>query len=137
MKIERPRSVTVLAFLVLTKGSINLIRVIESIRQWTFLRDIMTISPVYLTITGLLWAITGFVLLWGLIRGEWWAPKTLRITSVVYIAYIWLDRFLLINPSSRPPNNLFMVIVSFLFLGYVFWTISRKNVKAFFGENYE
>jgi len=135
--IARPRSVTLLAFVVLTIGSLYLVRFIESIRQWDFLMEVLIISPIFLTISGIFWASIGFLLVWGLIRGDEWVQKWLKILSVIFVIYIWFERILLFNQSSRSNNDLFIAIISILLLIYVFWTLSRKDVKVFFGANHE
>ena len=135
--IVRPRSVTLLAFVVLIIGSLYLIRFIESIRQWNFLMDILIISPMYLVISGFFWASIGSLLVWGLFRGNKWVPNWLKVLSVIFVIYIWLERILLFNQSSRSPNDIFIAILSLLQLVYVYWILTRKDVKEFFGANNE
>lgn len=134
---RRPTIVTLLALLVLTIGGINLIRVAQALLQWSFLEELLPISPAYFALTGIIWGLLGLVLVWGLWRGESWAPKLLRVTSLIYIIYIWVDRLLVRNPSSRSTNQLLVALLSVLLVIIIFLILSRKNVKAYFGDTYE
>src|SRR4030042_4223594 len=77
-RISRPASVTILAIGVLIITVINLVRLILSIRDWEFLASWPGVSPLYITLTGLIWTLTGLILLWGLWREKNWAPRRMQ-----------------------------------------------------------
>jgi hypothetical protein len=136
-RVRRPVSVTLLAVLVLTIGGINLIRVAQTLLQWSFLEELLPISPAYFALTGFFWGLLGLVLVWGLWRGETWAPKLLRVSSLIYVIYIWVDRLLVRDPSSRSVNELFSALLMVIVLVIIFLILSRRNAKVYFGEAYE
>ena len=136
-RVRRPASVTFLAVLVLTIGGLNLIRVAQTLLQWSFLEELLPISPAYFALTGLIWGLLGLVLIWGLWRGETWVPKLLRVSSLIYVIYIWVDRLLVRDPSSRSVNELFSALLTVSVLVIILLILSRRNVKVYFGEAYE
>ena len=132
---SRPLGVTLLTPGVLTLAVLNLLRMIDGIRLWRFFSEILTVSPLYLVITGLLWSVTGIVLAYGLWRGSLWAPGLMRWAAAAYVLYYWIDRFLFWSPAVRGSANWpFALIVSSAALLFVFLLFSRARVKDFFGE---
>jgi hypothetical protein len=134
---RRPFGVTLLAFGVLILTGLNFLRLIESIKQWGFLAQLLPVSPLYIAFTGLVWTVGGILLLWGLWRGRPWAPSFSKLLTSAYIIYYWLDRLAFANIPSRRVNWPFASGVSVISLIFVFWTLSRPKAKAFFGEAYE
>jgi len=135
--VSRPISVTLLVVLVLTIGVLNLLRVVQTVKQWEFLGELLAVSPIYFVISGLVWGLLGLVLAWGLFFGGGWAPRLLRVTSLINMIYIWMDRLVLRDPSSRYPGSIFFAVLSIVIVVIIFWILSRKNVRAYFGETHE
>jgi hypothetical protein len=135
--VSRPISVTFLVVLVLTIGVLNLLRAVQTVKQWEFLGELLPISPTYFVISGLVWGLLGLVIAGGLFLGGGWAPRLLRVTSLIYMIYIWLDRLVLRDPSSRYPGSMFFAVLSIIILVIIFWILSRQNVRAYFGETHE
>lgn len=140
---RRPRSVTFLAFGVLTIASLNLLRWALVLREWKFLSGWPGISPAYLLLTGLVWSVIGLPVGAGLWRGKPWAVRRLSVLVGVYSLYFWLERlFLYDRPASAPgfqpflPENWGFLVGSNLFsLVLVWWILSRPKTKVFFGEH--
>jgi hypothetical protein len=140
---KHPRSVTLLALGVLIITVINLIRLVLSIRYWSFLNSRLGISPLYLALTGLIWTIAGSLLIWGLWRAKNWAPKLMQAVALTYTLYYWLDLIFvkdhLVSGESGaisallPINWQFSAGVTVVCLGYMVWTLGRSKVKAYFG----
>jgi hypothetical protein len=140
---KRPRSVTLLALGVLIITVINLIRLVLSVRYWGFLNSQLGISPLYLALTGLIWTITGLLLIWGLWRAKYWAPKLMQAVALTYALYYWLDLifikdYLVSGESGAisallPVNWQFSAGVTMVCLAYMVWTLGRIKVKAYFG----
>src|SRR4030042_1684814 len=98
---KRPWSVTLLTLGVLILTVINLIRFVLSIRYWGFLAGRMGVSPVYLTLTGFVWGVSGLFVLWGLWKAKNWAPRLMQAVALTYALYFWLDQvFLVDHPVS-------------------------------------
>ena len=136
-KPSRPTGVTILIIMVLIIGGMNLTRFVQSVKLWDLLIERLPFSPIYLILTGLIWGGIAIGLAWGLYRGEKWAYKSMYLFSVVYVLYQWSDRLFFQDPTSRPPNTIFKLAITFIFLGLVYWILFRHNVKEFFGEPYE
>lgn len=139
---KRPWSVTLLAIIVLIITIINLIRLVLSIRYWTFLSSRPAVSPLYLALTGLAWSAAGAVLLWGLWRAKPWAPRLMQAIGLTYALYYWLDQiFLKDHPISGasgtvrallPSNWQFSAILTVIGLVFMVWVLGRAKVKTYF-----
>ncbi len=136
-KSPRPLSVTLLALGVLSIASLNLLRLVDAVRLWDFLSKLLPISPLYLALTGLIAGGIGLFLAWGLWKGRGWAPRFTMLASLAYAAYYWLDRLLLSNADSRRSNLPFSVGATLVLLALIFYILSRRRAKAFFGDDYD
>jgi len=134
---KRPPIVTSLVVVVLTISVLNLIRFIQAISLWKVLLDLPGLPPVYLAASGLIWILFGLPLSWGLWRGNVRAPAAARILCVAYFIYEWVERFVMARMGNELANWLFFLAITLLSLGAVFWGLSRRNIKAFFGERHE
>lgn len=139
-KPARSFGVTLIALLVLTIASLNLLRLIFSLRQRAFLGSLPGVSPLYQAFTGLIWASAVLVLFWGLWRKKRWAPKAVSWGALLYAVYYWLDRLFLtdwLRSRQAPANLVFASGLTLILLGFIFWTLSRPKVKLIFGEPHE
>jgi hypothetical protein len=136
--MKRPFSVTLLAFGVLSFTGVNILRLVEAVRQWQLLTSLpLEISPLYLALTGLFWGLLGFIILWGFWRGRPWGPFGLRILAVAFAIFFWFDRLFLVQIPSRTVNWPFLLGVTILILFFVFWSLAQKPVKQYFGEMHD
>ena len=143
VKMQRPRSVTLLVLGVLIITVVNLTRLILSIKYWDFLASWPGVYPLYMLLTGLIWTLAGLPLLLGLWRAKNWAPRLMEAVALTYALYYWLDQvFLVDHPVSGaegawrallPVNWQFAVGMTVFTLMYIAWTLSRTKVKAYFG----
>jgi len=139
-KTPRPRGVTLLALGVLTIASLNLLRWVLAVRDWSFLSEWSGASPLYLLLTGLVWTVIGWPVWAGLWWGKPWAPGWLMRLAGAYSIYFWLERlFLYDRPASVPafqpllPGNWgFLVGLNLVSLVIVFWVLRHKKAKAYF-----
>ena len=128
---SRPVSVTLLAFGVLTIAGLNLIRLFQAIAQRQFIAALVPGLPFYQAGSGMMWGACGLALAWGLWQGRAWAGRTVIWAALAYLLYDWLDRLMLRKGASLTSWP-FMAVVTALVLGYVFFTLSRPKVRAFF-----
>jgi hypothetical protein len=141
--MKRPHSVTILALGVLIITVTNLMRFGLSLKDWSFLASQPGVSPLYLAISGFLWAVAGGCLVVGLWRAKTWAPRLMQAIALTYALYYWLDLiFLKDHPVSvkagalqaiLPVSWQFSAGVTVVCLAYMAWTLGRKKVKTFFG----
>jgi hypothetical protein len=127
----RPGSVTLLALGVLMIGGMNFLRFVEAIRQWEFLETLLSISPAYLALSGLVWSAAGLALGWGVWRGLEWARRAALPVALAYSAYYWIDR-LVISSEGAGTNWPFSIGLNLILLIWLAWILRRKRVQAFF-----
>jgi hypothetical protein len=132
-KSKRPFSATLLTWVVLIIASLNWLRLITIIRQWTFLESLLTTLPLlYLAVTGLIWGLLGAILVWGLYLGLPWAPRLMRITAPIYAAIYWIDRVMIADHSAIANRWPFALGLTIFLIIFTFWVLSRPKAKKFY-----
>ena len=135
MKAKRPKSVTWLAIGVLTLAVLNLIRFVETVQTWDYLQTLpISVSAEYLGLTGLIWAVTWLATFLGLWKGQFWAARNLRIFSVLFAIYFWVDQALLGSDPNRTASYQFKFFATLLLLSLIYWVLSRPQTRKFIGE---
>jgi hypothetical protein len=131
MKNKRPRTVTILALLVLTFTVFNAVRFGAAITQWNTLTSLGVIpTPTYIALTGLFWVICGLGLFISLWTGHPLARKAGMVFILLYAAYYWFDR--LVFQSSVPhENSTFAIILTFLVVFYTYIALSLPASQTF------
>ena len=146
-KSQRPLSVTWLALGVLSIAGFNSVRLVLALRTWMFIASLESVTPLYLALTGLVWTALGLPLAWGLWRGRRWAIHMMQYSAPVYAVYIWLERLLLYSRNDGNPtpfvnspslvNWPFTAVLTFVLLVLIFWILSTRKSRRFFGDVYE
>ena len=134
-KPRLPFSVTLLALGVLIVAGIHLLRLFQTLQNWDFLAELPGAPPIYLALTGLVWAAAGFPLGITLWRGNPPALRSVRFIAVAYIIYDWLNRFFAAFLSGSLATGFawgFSALLTVILLVWVFWTVSRPRVQAYF-----
>lgn len=137
VKPRRPFSVTLIILAVLTIAAVNLIRLVQTIQLWGFLAQLPGVSPFYMAASGLFWALVGLALTVYLWRGLRLTYSLLPSAVVLYILYNWLDSSLVggqVKLASISVTWPFKAGLSFLVLVFMCWTLTRTNVKKYFGR---
>ena len=129
---RRPFLVTLLALLVLSITGLYLLRFITALSLWSFLGDLPRVSPLYLALDGLVWAVIGLLVFWGLWRGSAWTPRVTRVTALVFVLNLWIERTLLAGNGFYQSDWPFVLGLTVVLLAFVFWTTVRSS--AFFLE---
>jgi hypothetical protein len=135
VRIRRPFSVTLLALGVLSIAGLSLVRFITALRQWDFLAALPGVSPLYLTVTGLIWTAVWLPLAVGLWFGKAWSRTATLFASGIYAVYWWADRVFAANVSLSYDSGSawqFPSAATVILLALVFWTLTRAKAKAFF-----
>jgi hypothetical protein len=130
---HRPFSVTLLTGLVLIIAIGNLIRTLQTIQKWSFLDNLLQISPIYFLITGLLWGMLGLVFAWGLWKRESWALDWIKWIALLYGVHYWVDRLALTRSGTVNRNLLFTTIVLIFVFVWMIWITYRRDVREYFG----
>ena len=141
---RRPTRVTLLAAGVIIISALSLARFVLALRYWEYLDNLTTVSPWYLALSGLVWALAGIPLTWGLLRRKTWAPHLMRAMALTYATYFWLDQvFLQDHPLTRaeggarlllPGNWAFEAGLTIVMLAFTVWTLNRQSTQAYFGD---
>jgi uncharacterized membrane protein (DUF2068 family) len=121
---------------VLSITGLSLARFYGSLRQWDFLKEALSFSPLYPALSGFFWTLIGLLLAWGLWRGASWAPKLAIMAVAGYMVFDWFDRLVMASPAARESWP-FILGLNLVVLVYTFWSLSRPVSRAFFGEAYD
>ena len=122
-----------LAIVVLSIATLNLVRGWQAIAQREFLVDILPIPWLYVAASGLAWGLVGILLFIGLWLGYAWAYFYTALATLLYSAYYWVDRFL-VAPERDQANLLFAIILNLVVILLTFWILSRRRTMSFFGD---
>lgn len=139
MARKRPWLVTFLALGVLTSTSLYGIRLVQTVRQWAFLRSLpLAVSPGYLAGSGLVFGLAGGLVAWGVWRGARWAPRAARGYALAAAAFSWFDRLVAASASARAvadsgrANWPFALAITLAVLAALFAGLSLPAVAAYF-----
>ena len=70
---------------------------------------------------------------WWVWQGKPGAPAALRIVTIVYLLYFWIDRWQLMTSPIRLTNWPFLLLATLLFGILIFTGLEIPEVKNFFG----
>jgi hypothetical protein len=133
--IRRPFSVTLLIILGLSIVGFNLVRLTQTLSQWTFLNALRSYLPAYLALTAIAWGSIGLTIVWGLWTGKHWAPNVVRIGYVIFLIYYWLDTLLVTNPAGRGSNQALIICLQIISLVFVFGIFASPATKKYYRRN--
>lgn len=127
--MNRPISVTLSLCLVLIFATWNLIK------TWTFIawRDILLEfsaqpNPHLSAILSTIWAVSGFILAYGMAQKKNWNAKLLPTLALSYTAWYWSERFLWHHGKTNLP---FAVAVNFIFLIIIYFATKSLSREAY------
>jgi len=101
---NRPFGVTLLLWLVLSLSAWGATRVAAAFRWWDVLLEYDSrLSPAYLAVTGVIWAIAGIALCWSMIRREESARLRLVSAAGVWQAQFWVERVFFQSERANLP----------------------------------
>ena len=114
------------------------IRFAEALKLWDFLKSLpLAVSPLYQVLSGLVWGVAGLWICYLVWRGSSKAPAALRILSVTFALYYWIDQFLVMTSEIRLTNWIFTGSLTIILVLLVFLSLKPAVVKDFYGEKYE
>jgi hypothetical protein len=115
-----------------------ILRVWHGVQLLDFLGQLsLSVSPLYLIITGGIWAIAGgWTTVWVWL-GHRRAPVSVIILALIYLTIFWAEQFfLMINPLRRV-NWLFLGGLSVVVLLVIFLSFRHPQVRNFYGGSHE
>lgn len=131
-KPKRPLSVSLLCGVVLIVAVMNLVRLGQSLAEWSLLETLLPVSPAYLAVTGLVWGALGLLATWRLWQGQIWARWFGLGFIISFSVYYWVDRLFLPGYPGRNSNWLFSAVMNFLLIAVSVWILARPKAKQFF-----
>jgi hypothetical protein len=115
--------------MVLSLSAWGLLRLIGALRWWDVLSHFQArLSPLYLSITGAAWILTGTVLLWSIFAGKRWAYPAIPISIALWLVQYWLERIFFEAPRANLP---FMIVVSLVLLVVTLAITFSQRTKKF------
>jgi hypothetical protein len=104
----------------------GVLRLLAALRWWDVLNEFgASLSPLYLSITGIGWAVMGIVLLYGLFSGKPWIRLAIPISIFLWLMGYWIERLAFQSPRANLP---FAFIASLLL--FVVTLVSALNRKT-------
>jgi len=114
------------------------IRFVEALKLWDFLKGLpLAVPPLYQAVTGFIWGVAGLLVCYLVWRGSSKAPASLRILSVTFALYYWIDQFLVMTSEIRQTNWIFTGSLTVISVLLVFLSLKPAVVKDFYGERHE
>ena len=132
---KRPFGVTLFLWMVLSLSVWGLLRFF-AVQAW---RGVLTefhasLSPLYLSITGIVWAVVGVILLWSIWAGKRWAYPTIPISIAIWLVEYWIERIFFEAPRANLP---FMIAISFVLLAITLASTFNRKTKNFLLQSEE
>ena len=133
--MKRPFGVTLLIWLVLSLSAGGATRCFAALRWWDLLYEFeATLSPLYLSITGAGWGVSGVVLFWSLWSLRSWSRLAILASIILWLAEYWIERLFFRSPSA---NLSFALILSTLLLAVTLASALNRNTKNFLIQSEE
>jgi hypothetical protein len=91
----------------------------------------------YFAGAGLVWGLAGLPALWGLTFRSAWTPIAIAIDAVLFPVIYWFERLFLWQDESGQGNWPFMLVLTLLWLGIIFWGLRGKGSARYFSKHKE
>jgi len=88
----------------------------------------------YLPLTGAVWGAGGVAAAYGLFRGTSWAPAFVRWGIAAFTVWYWIDRIVFSRSAYLDLSWPAALIFTLLLVGGLYWLLSRRPARSFFGE---
>jgi hypothetical protein len=126
---KRPFGVTLLLWLVLSLSAWGVVRLLAALRWWDVLNEFgASLSPLYLSISGIGWALIGIALLYGLFSGKPWVRPAIPISILLWLMGYWIERLAFESPRANLP---FAFLISLLLFAVTLVSAFNRNTKKF------
>jgi hypothetical protein len=123
-----PIRISILAIFILSFAVWNGLRLVEAIFFWRTLEE-YSVSPLYISLSGVLWLIVGFTLVWGLWKGKTWGRLAVIFGTAAYTSWYWFDRLVLQESHANWP---FVLIANLILLLIIFYILYSQKIRRFY-----
>jgi uncharacterized membrane protein (DUF2068 family) len=133
--MPRPRSVTLLALLVLCIAAFNALGLLSGVRRYTVLSSLpLSLPPAVPIVSATLWAATFGLLAVGLWRLKPWARWGTLAAISLYLAQFWIERLVFGQSDYIWTTIWFYVVLDVVILLVVWGSLLRPKVRQSFSE---
>jgi hypothetical protein len=126
---KRPFGVTLFLWMVLSLSAWGLLRLLAA-QSW---QDVLaqyhaSLSPLYLSITGTVWAVAGAVLLWSIWAGKRWSHPAIPISIALWLVEYWIERIFF---EAQRANLPFTMLLSIILMAITLASTFNRKTKRF------
>ena len=133
--MPRPRSVTLLALLVLSLAAFNLLSLASGVRRYTVLQSLpLSLPPVVPIVSAAVWTAAFGLLAVGLWRLQGWARWGAAGAVTLYFALMWVELLVFSQSDYIRTTAWFYVVLDGLILLFVWGTLLRPRVQQSFSK---
>ena len=133
--MPRPRSVTLLALLVLSLAAFNLLSLTSGVRRYTVLQGLpLSLPPAVPIVSAAVWTLAFGLLAIGLWRLQAWARWGTLGAVTLYLAQIWVELLIFGQSDYIRTTAWFYVVVDGVILLSVWGTLLRPKVQQSFSD---
>jgi hypothetical protein len=127
--MKRRFPVTLTLWVVLILSTWNALRAWTSISWSGVLAEFsVRVAPAVSAVIGMVWALIGILVYWGVWQKKAWAGKMLLGAAAGYTVWYWSERLFLQNPR---PNLVFAVIINLGLLVVIFFATKSLSREAY------
>lgn len=131
--MPRPRSVTLLALWMLGLGAFHLLGAVSGIQRYTYLSGArLSLPPVYLILSSVVWGVVFLALAVGLGWLKNWGRVGTLVAFPLYLAQGWLDRLAFSRSDYAEVTIPWAVLWSLVSLALVCGVLFRGKVQESF-----
>jgi hypothetical protein len=133
--MPRPRSVTLLAVVVLCLTGINSLGVVSAVQGYTVLSTLpLSVSPAYLVLSSAVWAVGFGVLAGGLWFRKTWARLGTPLALTLYVAQAWIERLVFGRSDFVRATVPYSLVLHLAGLALVWGLLLRRKVRQAFSD---
>ena len=133
--MPRPRSVTLLALLVLCIAAFNALGLVSGVRRYTVLSRLpLSLPPAVPIVSAAFWAAAFGLLAIGLWRLKRWARWGTLAAVTLYLAQFWIERVLFGQSDYIRMTTWFYVGLDTVALVFVWGSLLRPKVRQSFSD---
>ena len=133
---SRPKTITLISFMFLLFSLFNMLKLSQAIFQWkTLISFQISLSPLYLVVTGLVWSVFGLFVSWSLWTRKSWARKSTLVIVMFYTIIFWVDLIWIAEPTVLQTRWLVNLCLTIIGLPTVYLSLYSKLSQDYFRGN--
>ena len=135
-KPSRPKTITLICFIIFLFSLFNMLKLSQAILQWKILISFqISISPLYMAVTGLVWSVSGLFMSWSLWTRKSWARKSALVIVLFYTIIFLIDLIWIAEPIVLQTRWLVNICLTIIGLLTVYLSLYSKLSQDHFRGN--